>query len=128
MYLIWPASLGALSGGQRQRVWIAMILAQNTDIVMLDEPTTYLDLSHQVELMNMMRAMNDKGKTVVVVLHDLNQACRYCDHLVVLKEGAIVAEGDPESVFDAELLSDVFNLKATVIPDPIAGTPMCIPY
>jgi len=72
--------------------------------------------------------MNDKGKTVVVVLHDLNQACRYCDHLVVLKEGAIVAEGDPESVFDAELLSDVFNLQATVIPDPIAGTPMCIPY
>lgn len=120
--------LEALSGGQRQRVWIAMILAQNTDIVMLDEPTAYLDLSHQVELMNMMRAMNDKGKTVVVVLHDLNQACRYCDHLVVLKEGAIVAEGDPESVFDAELLSDVFNLKATVIPDPIAGTPMCIPY
>lgn len=120
--------LEALSGGQRQRVWIAMILAQNTDIVMLDEPTTYLDLSHQVELMNMMRAMNDKGKTVVVVLHDLNQACRYCDHLVVLKEGAIVTEGDPGTVFNSALLNDVFNLKASVIPDPVAGTPMCIPY
>lgn len=120
--------LEALSGGQRQRVWIAMILAQNTDIVMLDEPTTYLDLSHQVELMNMMRAMNDKGKTVVVVLHDLNQACRYCDHLVVLKEGAIVTEGDPATVFNSALLNDVFNLKATVISDPVAGTPMCIPY
>lgn len=120
--------LEALSGGQRQRVWIAMILAQNTDIVILDEPTTYLDLSHQVELMNMMRAMNDKGKTVIVVLHDLNQACRYCDHLVVLKEGAIVTEGDPGTVFNSELLSNVFNLKATVISDPVAGTPMCIPY
>lgn len=120
--------LEALSGGQRQRVWIAMILAQNTDIVMLDEPTTYLDLSHQVELMNMMRAMNDKGKTVIVVLHDLNQACRYCDHLVVLKEGAIVTEGEPGTVFNSELLNDVFNLKATVISDPVAGTPMCIPY
>lgn len=120
--------LEALSGGQRQRVWIAMILAQNTDIVMLDEPTTYLDLSHQVELMNMMRAMNDKGKTVVVVLHDLNQACRYCDHLVVLKDGAIVTEGEPGTVFNSALLNDVFNLKATVISDPVAGTPMCIPY
>lgn len=76
----------SLSGGQRQRAWIAMILAQDTNIVMLDEPTTYLDLSHQIELMKIMREMNNKGKTVIVVLHDLNQACRYCDHLVVLKK------------------------------------------
>lgn len=116
----------SLSGGQRQRVWIAMIIAQDADIVMLDEPTTYLDLSHQIELMKLMRAMNDKGKTVIVVLHDLNQACRYCDHLVVLKDGALVTQGEPKSVFTESLLQDVFTLEARVINDPIANTPMCI--
>ena len=118
----------SLSGGQRQRAWIAMILAQDTNIVMLDEPTTYLDLSHQMELMKIMREMNNKGKTVIVVLHDLNQACRYCDHLVVLKKGQLVAQGTPHDVFTQNLLKDVFSLDARVIQDPVANTPMCIAH
>ncbi len=118
----------SLSGGQRQRAWIAMLLAQDTDIVMLDEPTTYLDLSHQIELMKLMQAMKDKGKTVIVVLHDLNQACRYCDHLIVMKEGKIITEGTPSTVFTEQLLSDVFSLKAKVVADPVANTPMCVAY
>ncbi|NVC93545.1 Fe(3+) dicitrate ABC transporter ATP-binding protein FecE [Vibrio natriegens] len=118
----------SLSGGQRQRAWIAMILAQDTNIVMLDEPTTYLDLSHQMELMKIMREMNNKGKTVIVVLHDLNQACRYCNHLVVLKKGQLVAQGTPHDVFTQNLLKDVFSLDARVIQDPVANTPMCIAH
>ncbi|UUM31980.1 Fe(3+) dicitrate ABC transporter ATP-binding protein FecE [Vibrio japonicus] len=116
----------SLSGGQRQRAWIAMVLAQDTEIVMLDEPTTYLDLSHQIELMELMRTMNEQGKTVIVVLHDLNQACRYCDHLVVLKKGQLMAQGSPEDVFTEQLLQEVFDLDAVVINDPIASSPMCI--
>ncbi|WCE28846.1 Fe(3+) dicitrate ABC transporter ATP-binding protein FecE [Vibrio sp. SCSIO 43137] len=115
-----------LSGGQRQRVWIAMVLAQDTPVVMLDEPTTYLDLSHQVELMKLIQKLNDKGKTVIVVLHDLNQACRYCDHLVVLKSGEIAAKGSPEEVFTESLLKNVFDLDAVVKPDPVSNRPMCI--
>ncbi|NOH95879.1 Fe(3+) dicitrate ABC transporter ATP-binding protein FecE [Vibrio sp. 99-70-13A1] len=116
----------SLSGGQRQRAWIAMVMAQDTDVVMLDEPTTYLDMSHQVELMNLMRQMNDNGKTVVVVLHDLNQACRYCDHLIVLEQGALITQGSPEEVFTEALLDEVFDLKARVFRDPVSGTPMCV--
>ncbi|WP_135382060.1 Fe(3+) dicitrate ABC transporter ATP-binding protein FecE [Vibrio tasmaniensis] len=116
----------SLSGGQRQRAWIAMIIAQDTDVVMLDEPTTYLDMSHQVELMNLMQQMNDKGKTVVVVLHDLNQASRYCDYLIVLERGGLVAEGTPDEVMTETLLNDVFDLKASVFRDPISNTPMCV--
>lgn len=118
--------LESLSGGQRQRAWIAMVLAQDADIVMLDEPTTYLDLSHQIELMKLMQVMNKKGKTIIVVLHDLNQACRYCDELVVLKEGELVCQGSPNEVFTQSLLQEVFSLNARVIADPIANTPMCI--
>ena len=116
----------SLSGGQRQRAWIAMVIAQDTDVVMLDEPTTYLDMSHQVELMNLMQQMNAKGKTVVVVLHDLNQASRYCDHLVVLEKGCIIAEGSPDEVMTETMLSNVFDLKASVFRDPISNTPMCV--
>lgn len=116
----------SLSGGQRQRAWIAMVIAQDTDVVMLDEPTTYLDMSHQVELMNLMQQMNAKGKTVVVVLHDLNQACRYCDHLVVLDQGRLVTEGSPDQVLTENMLSSVFDLKARVFRDPISNTPMCV--
>ena len=121
-------SVSSLSGGQRQRAWIAMILAQNTELVMLDEPTTYLDLSHQIELMKLMQAMKAKGKTVIVVLHDLNQACRYCDNLVVMQQGEVVAQGTPNKIFTEQLLRDVFSLEAKVVPDPIANTPMCIAY
>lgn len=118
--------LESLSGGQRQRAWIAMVLAQDADIVMLDEPTTYLDLSYQIELMKLMQAMNKKGKTIIVVLHDLNQACRYCDELVVLKAGELVCQGSPNEVFTQSLLQEVFSLDARIIADPIANTPMCI--
>jgi iron complex transport system ATP-binding protein len=116
----------ALSGGQRQRVWIAMVLAQDTPIVMLDEPTTYLDLSHQVELMKLIQKLNAAGKTVIVVLHDLNQACRYCDHLVVLKKGQVTNRGAPEDIFTQSLLKEVFNLDAIIINDPVSNKPMCI--
>ncbi|MBD8513951.1 Fe(3+) dicitrate ABC transporter ATP-binding protein FecE [Photobacterium sp. CAU 1568] len=119
--------LDNLSGGQRQRAWIAMILAQDTEVVMLDEPTTFLDLSHQIELMHIIRDMQATGKTVVVVLHDLNQAARYCDHLVVLKGGAIEAEGEPEVIMTHQLLDDVFSVKARVVADPVSGTPLCVP-
>ncbi|EDP60707.1 Fe(3+) dicitrate ABC transporter ATP-binding protein FecE [Vibrio sp. AND4] len=116
----------SLSGGQRQRVWIAMVLAQDTPIVMLDEPTTYLDLSHQVELMKLIQKLNAAGKTVIVVLHDLNQACRYCDHLVVLKKGQVTHQGAPEEIFTQSLLKDVFDLDAMIMNDPISNKPMCI--
>ena len=120
-------AISSLSGGQRQRAWIAMILAQDTEYVLLDEPTTYLDLTHQVELMEMMRTMNKQGKTIVVVLHDLNQASRYCDHLVVMKKGKIIAQDSPDKIFNNALLKKVFNLNALIINDPVANKPMCIP-
>ncbi len=119
-------SLTQLSGGQRQRVWIAMALAQQTNTLLLDEPTTYLDMAHQVELMNHLQLLNKNGKSIIVVLHDLNQACRYADILVVLKQGRVVATGTPEQVMSEALLQDVFELNAKIFSDPIAGTPMCI--
>ncbi|PKG39081.1 Fe(3+) dicitrate ABC transporter ATP-binding protein FecE [Psychromonas sp. Urea-02u-13] len=119
-------ALSSLSGGQRQRAWIAMILAQDTEYVLLDEPTTYLDLTHQVDLMEMMRTMNRQGKTIVVVLHDLNQASRYCDHLIVMKKGKIIAQDSPQEIFNDALLKEVFNLDALIMNDPVANKPMCI--
>ncbi|PKF77539.1 ferric citrate ABC transporter ATP-binding protein FecE [Vibrio sp. vnigr-6D03] len=116
-----------LSGGQRQRVWIAMVLAQNTDIILLDEPTTYLDLSHQYELLDLMERLVKQGKTVVVVLHDLSQACRYADELIILKAGDLYAQGSPNTVFTESMLSEVFNLNARIIQDPETQTPMAIP-
>jgi len=118
--------LDQLSGGQRQRAWIAMVLAQDTDYVLLDEPTTYLDLAHQIELMRLMQKMNQQGKTIIVVLHDLNQACRYCDQLVVLKAGEVQAQGSSEQIFTRELLRQVFSFEAQIINDPVANKPMCI--
>lgn len=120
--------LEALSGGQRQRAWIAMILAQDTDIIMLDEPTTYLDISYQIELMNLMRILKDQGKSIIVVLHDLNQAARYCDTLLVLKAGQLKAFGTPNEVMTESMLADIFDIKAKIIPDPISGSPMCVCY
>ncbi|KUI97654.1 Fe(3+) dicitrate ABC transporter ATP-binding protein FecE [Vibrio sp. MEBiC08052] len=118
--------IAELSGGQCQRVWLAMTLAQDTDYVFLDEPTTYLDLNHQVELMKLIRRLNHEGKTLVTVLHDINQACRYCDHLVVMKAGQVVAQGAPTEILTTQLLADVFELDAEIHRDPIAGTPMCV--
>jgi iron complex transport system ATP-binding protein len=121
-------SVEALSGGQRQRVWIAMTLAQDTDALLLDEPTTYLDLAHQVEVLDLLRRLNrDGGRTVIAVLHDLNQACRYADHLVVMKDGRVVDQGTPDKVMSAECLADVFGLGGVVVPCPVTGAPMVVP-
>lgn len=117
-----------LSGGQRQRVWIAMVLAQETDLLLLDEPTTFLDISNQIELLDLMIDLNrESGTTVVIVLHDLNLAFRYADHIVAMKAGAIVAEGPPAEVATAAVIKDVFGLDCEVVPDPVAGTPMIVP-
>ncbi|MEG5265293.1 Fe(3+) dicitrate ABC transporter ATP-binding protein FecE [Pseudomonas sp. JDS28PS106] len=118
--------LADLSGGQRQRAWLAMILAQDASIVLLDEPTTYLDISHQVELLDLMRQLSAEGKTVVTVLHDINQACRYADHLAVMHAGRLVASGAPGDVLDAELVCKVFDVQVQILREPVAGTPMCI--
>ncbi|MEV8533418.1 ABC transporter ATP-binding protein [Streptomyces sp. NPDC051211] len=118
-----------LSGGQRQRVWLSMVLAQQTSILLLDEPTTYLDIAHQVEVLNLCADLHEqKGHTIVAVLHDLNQACRYASHLIVLKPGGVVAaEGDPATVMTAELVEDVFGLPCRIIEDPETGTPLMVP-
>ncbi|MGL5605825.1 MAG: ABC transporter ATP-binding protein, partial [Plesiomonas sp.] len=118
----------SLSGGQRQRVWIAMTLAQDADILLLDEPTTYLDLNHQVELLDLLMMLNrEHGKTIVMVLHDLNLACRYADQLIAVHNGDVCAQGTPREIMSADLLQQVFNLHADVIPDPAYGTPMIVP-
>jgi len=117
-----------LSGGQRQRVWIALALAQDTPLMLLDEPTTFLDLAHQVEVLDLLAELNEAdGRTVVLVLHDLNLACRYADHLIAMRDGRIVAEGAPAQVVTAELVADVFGLHAQIVPDPVTGTPLVIP-
>jgi ABC-type cobalamin/Fe3+-siderophores transport system ATPase subunit len=117
-----------LSGGQRQRVWVAMVLAQQTSIVLLDEPTTFLDIAHQIDLLELCVRLNrEQGTTMVAVLHDLNQACRYADHVVVMKAGRIVRQGDPREVVTAELIEDVFGLGCRIIDDPETGTPLVIP-
>lgn len=117
-----------LSGGQRQRVWIALTLAQGTPLLLLDEPTTFLDLAHQVEVLDLLAELNEtEGRTVVLVLHDLNMACRYAHHLVAMGDGAIVAEGRPADVVTVALVADVFGLRAQVIADPVTGTPLVLP-
>ncbi|WP_105566017.1 ABC transporter ATP-binding protein [Microbacterium halophytorum] len=116
-----------LSGGQRQRVWIAMVLAQQTPMILLDEPTTFLDVAHQVEVLNLLHRLNRAGRTVVAVLHDLNQAARYADHVVAMQDGAIVAEGAPGDTITSELVDEVFALPNRVIPDPETGQPLVIP-
>jgi iron complex transport system ATP-binding protein len=118
----------ALSGGQRQRAWISMALAQGTDLLLLDEPTTYLDLSHQIDVLELVGRLHaERGRTVVVVLHDLNLAARYAQRLVAMKDGALVASGAPDEVLTEALLADVFDLEARVLPDPVTGTPMVVP-
>lgn len=115
-----------LSGGQRQRVWIAMVLAQNTPILLLDEPTSFLDLAHQIELMQLLVRLKDEGRTVIAVLHDINQAARYSDHLITLANGTIAASGAPMDIVTPALIRQVYGLEAMVAPDPVAGTPMAI--
>lgn len=118
----------SLSGGQRQRVWIAMVLAQDTDIVFLDEPTTYLDLAHSTDVLELVSTLNkEQGKTIVMVLHDLNLAARYSDNLVLMKDGSVTALGSPESTITPQALRDVFGLDSRVIEDPVTGGPLIVP-
>lgn len=119
--------VAALSGGQRQRVWIAMTLAQQTPIVLLDEPTTYLDLSHQLDVLDLARDLQAAGKTVVVVLHELNLAFRYASEVIVMREGGIVVQGRPEDVVSAALIEDVYSVSCQIVPDPESGTPLVVP-
>ena len=120
--------LDQLSGGQRQRAWIAMTLAQDTELLLLDEPTTYLDLAHQVEVLDLVTRLNrERGRTVVMVLHDLNLAARYSDLIVVMKDGAIASQGTPTEVFTPPMLADTFGLEADVLPDPRTGLPIVVP-
>jgi ABC-type cobalamin/Fe3+-siderophores transport system ATPase subunit len=122
------AYVDELSGGQRQRVWIALTLAQETPLLLLDEPTTFLDIAHQVEVLDLVDELNEtRGVTVVMVLHDLNQACRYADHVVAMRTGQVVASGEPNAVITAELVGEVFRLDCVVIPDPLTGTPLVVP-
>ena len=120
--------VGSLSGGQRQRVWIAMVLAQDTDIVFLDEPTTYLDLAHSTDVLELVSTLNkEQGKTIVMVLHDLNLAARYSDNLVLMKDGSVTALGSPETTITPQALRDVFGLDSRVIEDPVTGGPLIVP-
>jgi iron complex transport system ATP-binding protein len=120
-------TLDELSGGQRQRVWIAMALAQQTPILLLDEPTTYLDIAHQIEVLDLTHALYRQGRTIVAVLHDLNLAFRYATHIVVMKEGKILAKGNPHTVVRRALIEEAFNLRNTIIDDPVSATPLVIP-
>lgn len=119
--------LDTLSGGQRQRAWIAMALAQESSILLLDEPTTFLDLAYQIEVLDLLHDLNAAGRTIVMVLHELNLACRYAHHLVAMREGEIWAQGDPASIMTARMVAEVFRLHAHIVPDPVSGAPMCIP-
>ena len=117
-----------LSGGQRQRVWLAMALAQETEVLLLDEPTTFLDLAHQVEVLELVAELNaTRGRTVVMVLHDLNHAARYASHVLAMKDGTVVAAGPPEQVVTQELVRDVFGLDCVVVPCPVSGRPLVVP-
>jgi iron complex transport system ATP-binding protein len=121
-------SIDELSGGQRQRVWVAMALAQETDILLLDEPTTFLDIAHQIEVLDLLAELGrTRGTTIVMVLHDLNLAARYADELVAMSEGRIVACGAPSHVLDAELVQQVFGIRSHVIDDPVSGNPLVVP-
>ncbi len=117
-----------LSGGQRQRVWAAMALAQQTPLLLLDEPTTFLDITHQIELLELFARLHREGTTLVAVLHDLNQAARYASHLIVMKQGTIVATGAPREVLTAELVERVYGIASVVIDDPVRGTPLVVPH
>jgi iron complex transport system ATP-binding protein len=116
-----------LSGGQRQRVWLAMALAQSTPLLLLDEPTTFLDIAHQMEVLDLCADLHRQGRTLVAVLHDLNHACRYATHLIAMRDGAVVAQGEPSEIVTAELVEEVFGLRCLVVPCPATGAPMVVP-
>lgn len=119
----------SLSGGQRQRAWIAMTLAQGTDTILLDEPTTYLDVTHQIEILDLLFELNEKEqRTIVMVLHDLNLACRYAHHVVALQNKQVYAQGRPEEIVSQKLVRDVFDMECQIISCPLFGAPLCIPY
>ncbi|MEU8915004.1 MULTISPECIES: ABC transporter ATP-binding protein [Streptomyces] len=121
-------AVDALSGGQRQRAWLALVIAQGTPWLLLDEPTTFLDIAHQIDVLELVRRLNREDKrSVVMVLHDLNQACRYADHLVALRAGTVVAAGPPAEVVTEELVAKVFDLRSQIVPDPVTGTPLVVP-
>jgi len=121
-------SVDELSGGQRQRVWIAMALAQQTDILLLDEPTTYLDIAYQVEILDLLTDLNRRrGTTIVMVLHDINLSARYADYIFALRKGKLVAQGTPEDVITSELIDTVFGLDCKVIKDPVSHSPFIVP-
>lgn len=118
----------SLSGGQRQRAWIAMALAQETSILLLDEPTTYLDLAHQVEVMDLLMQLNrERGATVLFVLHDLNMACRYSDHLIAMRDGQLMAQGSPGQIVTERLVSDIYGMDCLIGLDPVSQTPLVMP-
>ena len=116
-----------LSGGQRQRAWIAMALAQDTELLLLDEPTTFLDLTHQIEVLDLCARLHEAGRTVVAVLHDLNQAARYASHLIALRDGEVIAAGPPDQIITVDLVERAFGLRARIIEDPESRTPLVIP-
>ena len=120
-------AVDTLSGGQRQRAWIAMALAQETDILLLDEPTTYLDLAHQLEVLELLEKLNQEGKTIIMVLHDLNHAAHYANYLVALSEGKIIAQGTAQEVITESIVRRVFGVESQIIPHPVTGAPLCLP-
>lgn len=122
-------TVDSLSGGQRQRAWIAMTLAQETETILLDEPTTYLDLTHQIEILDLLFELNQKEKrTIIMVLHDLNLACRYAHHIIAIHNKNIYCQGKPEDVVSCEMVREVYGMECQITADPLFGTPMCIPY
>ncbi|WP_020407125.1 ABC transporter ATP-binding protein [Hahella ganghwensis] len=129
MHELMHRTVDSLSGGQRQRAWIAMTLAQDTNILLLDEPTTYLDLTHQIEILDLLYDLNEReNKTIVMVLHDLNLACRYAHHIVAVNNRTVYTQGLPERVITEKTVKDVFHLDCHITQDPLFGTPMCIPH
>ena len=121
--------LAQLSGGQRQRVWLAMALAQETNILLLDEPTTYLDMAHQLEVLDIVKSLNEQHDcTIVMVLHDINHAARYSDHLIAMQKGIIIQTGTPQEIVSAEVMRKVFHIDARIMEDPVTNTPVCYGY
>ncbi len=120
--------VGTLSGGQRQRAWIALALAQETGVLLLDEPTTHLDMAHQLEVLELLETLNREGRTIVMVVHDLNHASRYAEHLVAIARGVVVVAGTPAQVMTPETLRRVFGVEADIVTDPRSGAPLCVPY